>query len=173
MPFDSITLTFLHVMASCGETFWFCLVPSNTMTLPKCILQVVIWQLWDFLIHDFFSLRFYVYGYFCLHVSLVTAEVRREHRIPWIWSHRQLWAILRVLGPESGSSLRAARSLSCCTISLSPPSVIRVSQSHSPSVFSLLLLCRLRLLEQHWVDLKKAIFPLLLFLSGEFSRFHY
>ena len=43
-----------------------------------------------------------------LHVGLYNTHngSRKEHRIPWNWSYRKLWATLWVMGTESRSSAR-------------------------------------------------------------------
>lgn len=45
-----------------------------------------------------------MYAYVCL----VLTETRKVLWIFWKWSYRQMWAAMRLLGTETGSSARAA-----------------------------------------------------------------
>lgn len=80
---------------------------------------------WNFLlIYDLF----YVYEMFCLCVcscnTCVSAEIRREGRIPWNWSYAWLWATKCVLGTKIGFSARVALALDSWVISLALTSTV-------------------------------------------------
>jgi hypothetical protein len=62
-------------------------------------------------------------------VCLVPTEVRRQHQIPWNWSHRWWWPIMYVLGTEPGSSAKVASVLTtepplCSWEIFIPPSIV-------------------------------------------------
>ena len=59
-----------------------------------------------------------VYRY--VHYLCVPVGGRREHWIPWNWSYRWVWAVVWVLGTESGPSARAESTHDSWAISPAP-----------------------------------------------------
>jgi hypothetical protein len=77
---------------------------------------------------SFISFHFVYECFACTYATpawLVPTEVRREHQIPWNWSHGWLWATTWVLRFEPWSSVKEASALDDWAIS--PSQFLKIS----------------------------------------------